>query len=255
MKKHILLIIAMAFATFSIANAQNRQLRVWKGGSIVQSLPINDIDSLTIADADDDDVLGDDQISDLDFIEATIDGQTKKGEWLPGVYLNPRNGKDKDGKQMVSLCVEIELGRMGFMSLPIALYRYKSDFLSMTSGTYPMRRNGYDGFMLLTYGFTYDYSSGWPQIVEDDIQYPFDASVELLTDDHSHYYSTNGTTVIKSIMERTISFEGYPTKAYTIIGTFSCKLAYYDEDKHADDMSKTKECSGSFQVTYIPTND
>ena len=48
MKKHILLIIAMAFATFSIANAQNRQLRVWKGGSIVQSLSINDIDSLTI---------------------------------------------------------------------------------------------------------------------------------------------------------------------------------------------------------------
>lgn len=55
MKKKIILFFVMAFAVISVANAQTRELQIYQGGSIVQSLLINNIDSIKIVEIDNND--------------------------------------------------------------------------------------------------------------------------------------------------------------------------------------------------------
>lgn len=188
--------------------------------------------SLTFVSCSSDD--DDDKVQQLgiDFIEITINGETKKSE-IPSLGMALSGYQDEENRDMVVLYCEGEFGRMGDANLYIALYEYESDFNLMKSGTYTFENNGG------SYNFLF----------ENNTKTPFDAMLVLEDSDNNTYNSTNGTIVIKSITKRNFNIEGYSMPGCIITGTFSCTL------ENAYDSDDTMKCTGSFQVTHYLEED
>lgn len=179
-----------------------------------------------------------------DYIEFTIDGTSKTIELPKGLFnLNLDGYKDKAGKEMTFFNVSgFELGRIGTIMMPIALYTYKSDF-NMKTGSYSFRQIKNTGDDLL---FDHDW---WIFFYEDeDYKKPFETAI-WLTSSNNEYYSINGSINVKSIKPTTFTFEGIKGNGYTIEAAFSCTLA------NENDKNDTKNCSGKFRLTYLPEDD
>lgn len=106
MKKKIILFFVMAFAVISVANAQTRELQIYQGGSIVQSLLINNIDSIKIVEIENNDNGGngnDDNYDDNgdggnydEYFQITINEETFNEHAIGGILSLPL--VDKNGE-------------------------------------------------------------------------------------------------------------------------------------------------------------
>lgn len=179
-----------------------------------------------------------------DYLEVTLDGDTKRVEFPKGygIYIAMDGFKDASGKDMTlfSLGGSVSLGRIGTLTMPIAVYTYKSDF-NMTPGSYsfrPIRNAGevlFDDWWL----FFFD---------EEDIKKPFETAI-CLDSSGSEYYSSSGNLNVKSVKSCQISFHGIRADAYTIEATFTSKLV------NKDNKNDKKDFTGKFSLTYAPEDD
>ncbi|MBR5060687.1 MAG: hypothetical protein IKX24_00930 [Prevotella sp.] len=190
---------------------------------------------------DDDDDEG--SSSELDYIEVTIDGTTKKTEYVPGLGFTYEVNDEKGNKMDLFRVEYLSLGKMGEISMPIALYTYKSDFKAQT-GKYRLRKGSWEDFY-------YGYIDGKSyELKESDrVCKPFDLWVLYVLDDNSEYVAdSEGTYSITQVAERTYTFEGLSEKGYVMKGSFSCKLK-------CAKTGDVKDCKGTFQYTYAPEDD
>jgi len=178
-----------------------------------------------------------------DYIEFTIDGTSKTIELPKGFNASIDGYKDKNGKEMSFFNISgFELGRVGSIMMPIAVYTFRSDF-NMKTGSYSFRHIKNIGDDLM---FDHDW---WIFLYEEDnFKKPFETAI-WLTSSNNEYYSINGTMDVKSIKPVTFTFEGIKGNGYTIEATFTCTLA------NENDKNDTKACTGKYRLTYTPEDD
>jgi hypothetical protein len=189
---------------------------------------------------DDDD---DGSSSELDYIEVTIDGMTKKVEYIPGLGFTYEVNDEKGNKMDLFRVEYLSLGKMGEICMPIALYTYKSDFKAQTR-KYRLRGGSWEDFY---FGYIDDKSYELKE--SDGVCKPFDLWILYVSDDNNEYVAdSEGTYSMTQVAERTFTFEGLSEKGYVMKGSFSCKL----KCAKTGDM---KDCKGTFQYTYAPEDD
>ena len=180
--------------------------------------------------------------SDIDYLEVTVNGETKTIEFPKGfgLYLENTGFADASGKEMSLLMLggSVVLGRIGTLTMPIAVYTYKS-------GTYNFRP--ITKFSDSPYTF---FDDDWWQFVyeHDDIKKPFETAI-LIESSGSEYYSANGSLKVNSVKQCQISFQGKKSEAYTIEATFTSKLV------NKNDKNDKKDCTGKFSLTISPDDD
>lgn len=181
---------------------------------------------------------------DVDFIELTIDGNTKKNEYPQGIGNILVDGfKDASNKDMSLFNLTgYSFGRMGDIEMPIAVYTYKSDF-NMKTGTYRFRA-------IKNMGEDIIFDDWWNFVYEDeDIKKPFETALWYTSSSNIDYISSSGTLNIKSIKSTKVSILGISGEGYAIEGNFTCTLV------NENDKSDIKNCTGRFRLTYCPEDD
>lgn len=197
---------------------------------------------LSACGSDDDD---EPDIGDIDFIELTIDGITKRADYPKGIGNITTDGyKDASDKEMSLFNLTgYDFGRMGDIIMPIAVYTYKSDF-NMKTGSYGFRQIKNTGPDVL---FEHDW---WIFVYEeDDIKKPFETAIWYTASTGEEYYSNSGMLNVKSVKPTKLSLLGIPSDGYIIEATFSCKLV------NENNKSDIKDCNGRFSLTYCPEDD